>query len=195
PWLAVGRFLTIIWIFVLCFGTASLFSFVREPRPRAAGADRTRFNWIWIAPGLLFFTFVFLNYVNSGYLLVLCPPVFAFLADRAYEFIHEPGHRRLRWTAVAAGLAANCAFFAWAPLYCTHRGVREFERDMSSISQAFRNRVNPQNTLIIGFDSHFLGYRHAGYYLPAFVTAQYPEVAYPDGKRIFVMRDRDTQVL
>ena len=80
PWLAVGRFLTIIWIFVLCFGTASLFSFVREPRPRAAGADRTRFNWIWIAPGLLFFTFVFLNYVNSGYLLVLCPPVFGMCA-------------------------------------------------------------------------------------------------------------------
>ena len=43
--------------------------------------------------------------------------------------------------------------------------------------------------------SHFLGYRHAGYYLPGFVTLQYPEVAYAEGKRVFVMHDRDTRVV
>jgi hypothetical protein len=195
PWLAVGRFLTIAWIFVLCFGSSASFVFRRDAQHTPATADRTRFVWTWIAPGLLFFTFVFLNYVNSGYLLVLCPPVFAFLAVRVHQFIECPRHRLLRWTAAAAGLAANCAFFVYAPVYCSHRGVREFERDMAVISRDFRENVNPQTTLIIGFDSHFLGYRHAGYYLPAFVTAQYPEVAYPDGKRVFVMHGRYTQLL
>lgn len=195
PWLAVGRFLTIAWIFVLCFGSSTAFVFRQDDQHTPATADRTRFVWTWIAPGLLFFTFVFLNYVNSGYLLVLCPPVFAFLAVRVHQFIKCPRHRVVRWTAAAAGLAANCAFFVYAPVYCSHRGVREFERDIAVISRDFQNSVNPQTTLIIGFDSHFLGYRHAGYYLPAFVTVQYPEVGYPDGERVFVMRGRDTQLL
>ena len=195
PWLAVARFLTIGWIFILCFGAASALAFSRDAEPRPDQGGRTGFIWIWIGPGLLFFTFVFLNYVNSGYLLVLCPPVFAFLAVRVYQFVNSPRHRLLRWTAVAAGLAANCVFFAFAPVYCSYRGVREFERDLRTISQDFRDKVDPQTTLIIGFDSHFLGYRHAGYYLPAFVTAQYPEVDYPDGKRVFVMHGRDTQLL
>jgi len=197
PWLAVGRSLTIVWIFILCFGAASLLFLVKENKPQAARADRarTRFVQIWIAPGLLFFVFVFLNYVNSGYLLVLSPPIFALLADRAYQFVADPKRRRLRWTAAAAGVAANCVFFGWAPLYCTQRGVREFEAEMKTIRDEFQKRFNPEDTLIIGFDSHFLGYRHAGYYLPAFVTAQYPEVGYPEGKRVFIMHDGDTQLL
>jgi hypothetical protein len=49
--------------------------------------------------------------------------------------------------------------------------------------------------LIIGFDSHFLGYRHAGFYLPSFATVQYPEVSYSDGPRVFLMRDGETEVV
>jgi hypothetical protein len=195
PWLAIGRFLTIAWIFILCFGTASLFVLKKPGKSQSVAADRTRFVWIWITPGLLFFTFVFLNYVNSGYLLVLCPPVFAFLSDRAYQFVNEAGHGALRWAIVGVGCAANVAFFVWAPLYCTHRNVREFEDDIRSISEDFRKGLKAKDTLIIGFDSHFLGYRHAGYYLPTFVTVQYPEVGYPDGKRVFVMHNGNTQLL
>ena len=194
PWLAVARIVTIGWIFVLCFGSASALIF-RSSRKDSAQADRTRFIWIWVTPGLLFFAFVFLNFVNSGYLLVLCPPVFAFLAARAHDFVTSPGHPRRRWATVAAGITANCAFFAFAPLYCSYRSIHALEREMTAITQDFRSNFNPNKTLIVGFDSHFLGYRHGGYYLPGFVTAQYPEVTYADGKRVFAMHDRDTRIL
>jgi hypothetical protein len=41
--------------------------------------------------------------------------------------------------------------------------------------------------MIAGFDSHFLGYRHAGYYLPDYVVVQYPEVKLSSGTRAFAM--------
>jgi hypothetical protein len=194
PWLAVARIVTIGWIFVLCFGSAAAFVFRPYPDLSPQRADRPRFLWIWLTPGLLFFGFVFLNFVNSGYLLVLCPPGFAYLAARVHGFVTAPGRRRWRWVTVAFAIAVNCAFFVLAPLYCSYRSVRAFERDMAAISQILRSHVNPETTLVVGFDSHFLGYRHAGYYLPAFMTVQYPEVNYADGKRVFVMQGMDTRV-
>jgi hypothetical protein len=73
--------------------------------------------------------------------------------------------------------------------------VREFETNLTAIAQDFGGNLDPGKTLIVGFDSHFLGYRHAGYYLPHFVTVQYPELAYPGGKRVFVMHERNTEVV
>jgi hypothetical protein len=195
PWLAVARMVTIGWIFVLCFGFASVFVFRPDASAKRADQRYKVFSWAWITPGFLFFAFVFLNFVNSGYLLVLCPPGFAFLAARVHEFVRARERRRLRLTAVAAGIAANCAVFAWAPLYCSYRSVRELERNMAGIAQDFRTTADPAKTLIVGFDSHFLGYRHAGYYLPDYVTVQYPEVRYPDGRYVFVMHKGDTKIV
>jgi hypothetical protein len=195
PWLAVARIVTICWIFVLCFGSASALVFRPSPDGPFRPADRARFLGFWIVPGLLFFAFIFLSYTNSGYLLVLSPPVFAILAARLYGFATS---RRNRWwprMAIAAGIAANCALFGFAPLYCSYPSVRDFERTLTAITQDFRAHLNPKTTLIVGFDSHFLGYRHAGYYLPEFATVQYPEVGYSDGKRVFMMHGRDTQVV
>ena len=53
----------------------------------------------------------------------------------------------------------------------------------------------PGDTLIVAFDSHFLGFWHAGYSLPQFLTAEYPELALPDGTRVFAMHGRDTSLL
>jgi len=192
-WLPVARFITIGWILILCFGSASLL-LLQPEAPGAPTPSRRRFLWFWLTPGMLFFTFVFLNYVNSGYLLVLCPPGFALLAGRGSQFLTAAPGRWIGRSAFAAGVVANCLVFAFAPLYCSLRGVREFERDMQAIRSDFHG-VSPDRTLLIGFDSHYLGYRHAGYYLPGFVTVQYPEVQYPEGKRVFVMHNRDTQVV
>lgn len=194
PWLAVGRILTMAWIFVLCFGSASFFAFRPKARTASGQLRRATFVWAWIAPGIFFFALVFLNFVNSGYLLVLCPPAFAFVAARLYTFVSSPGRSLLRWAAVTAGIAINCAVFLFAPLYCSYKSVREFEANLTAILQDFRN-LDPKTTLIVGFDSHFLGYRHAGYYLPHFVTVQYPEVAYPGGNRVFAMHERNTEVV
>ena len=49
--------------------------------------------------------------------------------------------------------------------------------------------------MIIGFDSHFLGYRHAGYYLPNYLTIQYPEVKLAEGTRAFALQDHNTRLL
>jgi hypothetical protein len=64
-----------------------------------------------------------------------------------------------------------------------------------SIRNDLNRLADSSDTLIVGFDSHFLGYRHAGYYLPQFLTVQYPELNYPDGARAFAVERRDTQLL
>lgn len=66
---------------------------------------------------------------------------------------------------------------------------------MENIRTTLPQIANAQNTLIIGFDSHFLGYRHAGYYLPGYFTVEYPEVKLMEGTRVFVMHDRMTRLL
>jgi hypothetical protein len=52
----------------------------------------------------------------------------------------------------------------------------------------------PADTMIVGFDSHFLGYRHAGYYLPGWFTVQYPEVRLASRIRVFAMKGGDTHL-
>ena len=195
PWLGFARILTIAWILTLCFGVAGALVLVAQIRPDPLVAARRRFTWLWLTPGLLFFTMVFLLFVNAGYLLVLTPPLFAVLATRAHQFLTSPNRRGLRWAAAVCGIGINCLIFLRAPLYCTYRSVHELERDLASGRHALETAVNPATTLIVGFDSHFLGFRHAGYYLPQFVTLQYPEIGYQDGKRAFVMKDRDTRAL
>jgi hypothetical protein len=73
--------------------------------------------------------------------------------------------------------------------------VTGFERDLSLRTRELRQNLNPADTLIVGFDSHFLGYRHSGYYLPEFTTVLYHEVQYPDGPRVYLMKGGDTQLV
>ena len=47
----------------------------------------------------------------------------------------------------------------------------------------------------MGFDSHFLGYRHAGYYLPEYLTVQFPEVPLASTTGVFAMQDGDTRLV
>jgi hypothetical protein len=193
PWLAVARVVTIAGIFMLCFGFASALVFRPSPSAKNEHARSTLMRF-WLTPGLLFFSLVFLNFVNSGYLLVLSPPLFAILAARGHDFLMTSGHRFARLAAVTAGVAVNCAVFLWAPTYCSYASVRRLEREITSIAADFRAGPDAGKTLIVGFDSHFLGYRHAGYYLPEFATVQFPEVGYEDGPRVFVMQERSTTV-
>jgi hypothetical protein len=192
-WLAVGRSVTILWIFVLCFGAAAVFALWNRGKKIHGPPGWRTFAAIWVTPGLLFFTFVFLNYINSGYLLVLAPPAFVWLAARVQAFHAQTP--RLGRILVACGIAVNCAAFLGAPFYWSYRSVRRFEADLMFRSTQLRQRFDPATTLIIGFDSHFLGYRHAGYSLPEFWTAQYPEVQYREGPRVFVMKERATTLV
>jgi hypothetical protein len=66
---------------------------------------------------------------------------------------------------------------------------------LREVDGALAKVADPGGTLIVAFDSHFLGFRHAGYSLPQFLTVECPEVALPDGTRVFAMRGRDTSLL
>jgi hypothetical protein len=194
--ISIARLFSIAGIYLLCFGCAGLLTL--RPGRLGPGFDRRKkmFIWIWIGPGLMFFTLIFLKFVNSGYLLVISPPVFIWLglrASRWYDGLHLQRATRI---ALVAGLAAvNSLVFLYAPFYCSYTAVRRFEAELTGVLAAVPRIASPADTLIVGFDSHFLGYRHAGYYLPAFTVAQYPEVHLVQGIRAFTMERGDTRLL
>jgi len=193
--LSLARFCTILGIFGLTFGGASLWGL---PSRETHSLEKTKktFLWVWIAPGLLFFTLVYLKFVNSGYLLVLSPPIFAWLGSRAAAWFARAKIGAWRKAAAAGALAAmNAAIYLYGPFYCSRRAVRTFETELATIQKGLRQVVGAEEALIVGFDSHFLGYRHAGYYLPEYLTVLFPEVPSPTGKRVFSLRGRDTQLL
>ena len=177
-----ARAITIIGIYFLCFGCAALLP-VKSLDCDNAGIRR--FTWIWVTPALLFFTFVFLKFVNAGYLLILMPPVCAWLGLRASQ---------IQWqSAVLTGCASiNIAIFLFAPVYCSYGEVRAFERELAGIIADLPRIAPPGSTMIVGLDSHFLGYRHAGYYLPQYRIVQFPEVQLAAGRTVFAMTGRDT---
>jgi hypothetical protein len=196
PATSLARALTVLLILGLCFGTALIAPF--HARRIGAPMDRAKlvFTGFWTLPALCFFTFIFLKFVNSGYLLLLVPPGCLWLgawAWRRYEVIPWPRG----WKLAAAGLlmAVNVLIFLDSPFYCSYRSMRQFERELASIEQALPAAGSPADTLIVGFDAHFLGYRHAGYYLPGYLTVQYPAVELPQGRRIFSMQGGDTTLL
>ena len=85
--------------------------------------------------------------------------------------------------------------FIASPLYCSYSQVRRFESELKSVTTALPQVASPSDTLIISFDSHFNGFRHAGYYLPDYMTLEYPEANLKEGARIFSMNARDTNLL
>jgi hypothetical protein len=127
---------------------------------------------------------------------VIFPPVFTWLGLWASEWYAGLRLARpLKWAAVGLFAAINILVFFEAPMYCSYRSVRQFEANLRSIQRAVPGLASPEHTLIVGFDSHFLGYRHAGYYLPQYEVVEYPKMPTAGGPRIMMMRNRDTHLL
>jgi hypothetical protein len=191
--ISFARLLSIGGIYLLCFGFAALLP-LKHSDTRLDYRKKV-FILVWIGPGLLFFTLIFLKFVNSGYLLVISPPLFAWLglrASRWYEGLQCREAAKIVLAAVFA-IASSCIFL-FAPVYSSYASVRRFEAELQEVVQGVPRVASPADTMIVGFDSHFLGYRHAGYYLPAWYTAQFPEVRLPGGTRVFVMEKGDTHL-
>jgi hypothetical protein len=196
PATSIARACTIALIYLLCFGAASPALLGAVGSDASADQRKRNFTIAWIAPALCFFTLVFLKFVNSGYLLLLLPAGCVWLGYGAGNWYYRSGWRRPFKLAVVAGCAAaNVLIFLASPLYCSYRSVRRFERNLASVRAALPQVGSTDDTLIIAFDSHFLGYRHAGYYLPGYVTVEYPEARLGEGTRIFVMHQRDTRLV
>ncbi len=193
---SIARAFTIVFIYLLTFGAASL-----TPLRALAGATpvdlrKKKFTFVWIGPALCFFTFGYLKFVNSGYLLLLCAPACMWLglwASEWYETSAWP--RSLKLAVIGICAATNVLIFVAAPFYCSYRQVRRFETELEAIRTAVPEVGSARDTLILGFDSHFNGFRHAGYYLPDYLTVEYPEVHLKEGLRIFSMYERDTRLV
>ena len=202
---SVARACVIVGIYLLSFGCAAILpvlasggKFRVDPcvDPRGTAHCKAVFTRVWMAPGLLFFTFIYLKFVNSGYLLALAPPVCAWMGLWASVWLAESSlaRRPLKMVLIASGAAVNAAIFIFLPVYCSYGAERRFEAEIASITGALRQLASPRDAVIVGFDSHFLGYRHAGYYLPGYLTIQFPEVRLVSGTRMFTMQYRDTRV-
>lgn len=196
PAYSIARAFTIVFIYCLCFGLASLTPLAVRYSQSPADRRKKVFTLVWILPALCFFTFGYLKFVNSGYLLLLAAPGCIWLGLWASEWRRNAAWPQpLKVAVIALCAAANTLIFLASPLYCSYRSVRGFEAELKSIQTTLPALAPASNTVIVGFDSHFLGYRHACYYLPGYLTIAYPVAHLRIGPRIFVMRERNTQLL
>jgi 4-amino-4-deoxy-L-arabinose transferase-like glycosyltransferase len=180
PAMVVARFCLILAMLGFTLGAGLLLA--RREGPQLSREGRI-FFWIWVTPGLVFFSGVYLLLVNSGYLLVLTPPLFAWVGARL---------GRPRAAAAAALAGVNVAAYLYAPLYCTYGAVRRLERELAAAVAEVRATARPQETLLLAPDAHFLGFRHATWYLPEYLTVRYP---LKDGQKIFAAQSRQTRLL
>ncbi len=196
PATSIARAFTIAFIYLVTFGPASIAPLAAKYQGGYSDLRKKVFTTVWIAPALCFFTFIYLKFVNSGYLLLLSVPACIWLGHWSALWYETAEWRRsLKNAAVGICVAANVLIFLASPLYCSYRSVRRFESELQGILVSLPQVAPPGTTLIVGFDSHFLGYRHAGYYLPAYTTVEYPRVKLEEGERMFVMDQRETRLL
>ncbi len=196
PATSIARACVIVFIGFLCFGASLLASLGVRYKSTPADPAKKHFTAAWMLPALCFFTFIFLKFVNSGYLLLLVAPASIWLGSWAAEWYeHSAWPKSLKYAAIGIGVVANIFIFLAFPAYYSYRSVRQFEAQLDEIKTDLPQLGDPNQLLILSFDSHFLGYRHAGYYLPGYLTLQYPEVKLNEGTRIFAMQGRDTRLL
>lgn len=196
PLTSIARALTIVFIYFLCFGAAALAPLGASSSPAPADKSKKIFTAVWIVPALGFFMLIFLKLVNSGYLLLVAAPACVWLGAWAAGWWDKgTWPRPLKIVTAAACVLANIAIFLAFPAYCSYRAVRQFEAELQSTEMAIPKVGNPDHLLIVSFDNHFLGYRHAGYYLPGYLTIEYPEANLVEGPRIFAMQGRDSFLL
>jgi Protein of unknown function (DUF2723) len=196
PATSMARALTIVYIYFLCFGAAVLAPLGAACNPLPAGKSKKLFTAVWIVPALCFFTFIFLKLVNSGYLLLVAAPACIWLGSWAADWYESgPWPKPVKFSITAICAAVNVLIFLAFPAYCSYRSVRQFEAELQATVSALPQVGSPENLLIVSFDNHFLGYRHVGYYLPGYLTLEYPEANLLQGPRIFAMQGRDTRLL
>jgi hypothetical protein len=193
---SIARAFTILFIYLLCFGAASFAPLGVVVAKRPVEREKKSFTLVWVLPALCFFTFGYLKFVNSGYLLLLSVPASIWLGFWLSEWYDASSWRRsLKMAVLGACVVVNVLVFLESPLYCSYRSVRRFEAQLESLITAVPQVASASDTVILSVDSHFDGFRHAGYYLPGYLTVEYPEAHLKEGPRIFSMHERDTRFL
>lgn len=196
PAYTIVRACLVVFIYTLTFGAASITPLAAKFSTAPADREKVRFTLVWITPALCFFTLIFLVLINSGYLLLLTVPACLWLGLWTAAWYHNARlGKSWKIAAIVAGAAINTAIFLFAPLYCSYRSVLQFQAELRNIQTTLPRFGPPSSTLIVSFDSHFLGFRHAGYYLPQYHVLEYPEVNMGHGFVAFTMYHRDTHLV
>jgi 4-amino-4-deoxy-L-arabinose transferase-like glycosyltransferase len=196
PATSIARACFIVLIYALSFGAASVAPLTVKAGNSFVDKEKKAFTAVWVLPGLCFFTFIFLKFVNSGYLLLLIAPGCIWLGFWIAEWYAGSAWTKFaKLSLVGLSCSANVAIFLLFPGYCSYRSVRSFEAELRQVTQGIYQVGPPKDLIVVSFDNHFLGYRHAGYYLPDYVTLQYPAVNLIEGPRIFAMQGDDTSLL
>jgi hypothetical protein len=126
----------------------------------------------------------------------LLPPACAWLGWWAAHWYNSSSFSvATKAILLAAAAAINCGIFLRVPLYFSYREVERSHRELTAALASVRRIASPEDTIIVGFDSHFLGYRHAGYYLPEYLTIQFPEVLQASTTGVFAMHHKDTRIV
>src|SRR6266851_3215534 len=94
--------------------------------------------------------FIFLLFVNSGYLLLLAAPACIWLGFWASEWYGSSAWRRAFKLAVIGVCAAvNVLIFLASPFYCSYRSVRQFEAQLEGIRTTLPQLVTTDDTLVV----------------------------------------------
>lgn len=193
--LSLSRAQLSILAYAICFGVLAPLLFMPSLSTSFKPGLKA-FILTWIIPGMLFFTFIFFPHNNLGYMLFLFVPLFPIIANKTFDW-SRIALISMRGKAVFIVLFSviNISFFLFIPLYISYRSITQFENQLTVVQETINKVANPIDTVIIGLDAHTFGFRHAGYYLPEYLVLQYPEMKFAAGERIFVMHNRNTQLL
>jgi hypothetical protein len=159
-------------------------------------AAQKRFALIWVLPGILFYTFMFLTFSNMGYMAAIFPPLYAIIGAKLARW-HEQVQGRFQFKIgfVAFLILTNIIVFLYVPSYMGYQNTKEYENDIVLTREILTQTVDPANTLVVATDSFRHGFREIGYYSPTHLVVQYPEVELSSGTRVFSMHARKTTLL
>jgi len=204
---------------VLCALLWLLFRAVRrqttDANVRVSSPGSALFFALWIAPMLLFYTWVHIG--DPGYVFTFVPALLLLAARSTtsivasvYRATHNAtsgsnaianGHARSQWWSpfvvlvavvlVALPIAANTAIFLKRPLTLTAPGIRQQDRTIDGKLAYVRAHGDPATTMLVSYES----YRHWLLYLPEYRT-QFVDVTYgTEADRTLSMPPGITQVI
>ena len=164
--------------------------------PLGSWDSQKRFALIWIIPGVLFFSFIFITFSNMGYMSVIFPPLFAIIGAKVAKWYEQIGERWQYKTGFVAFIAiVNTMVFLYVPSYMGYQDRKNYENNILLTQEALNKSIDPASTLVVALDVYRYGFREAGYYSPEYLVVQHPEMPLSSSIKVYAMHNRKTVIL
>jgi hypothetical protein len=158
----------------------SAYLLLRTGQWRSLPKTQVLFFTFWLAPALLFFSFVFIPPYKYSYGLVVIPAFILLIpqsvrlvAAEFGKFFPSPNHKNLLapYFILPTLVAINAAVFCLWPSGFSVTGLRNHERILATIIAGIERNFPSNSTLILGRQrSTFSGFRHIQHYLPEYAV-------------------------